>query len=278
MNLSLIFVGKRNYKKILEDIENNLVLDSSDFNVYFLTNEDFNHAELDTKIDYKILRFDQYSTENEMLEYVFQNIKLGNVLLFKESYQNFNVEEANKMLISLTKKEHDLIITKQQKDENFFTKALFKIKKFVIKLFTGNNIYDGEADIMFLSTLSTSIIKQTPKKSAIYIKMNAWTGITPHIVKISSQDKIKKKTNFAKSTIVSLSALCSLLLLMIVGNILFSVLKIKLPFIAMLSYILVEVALLGFICFVLLKMLVHKEYGKINFINEGILVQTITNF
>ena len=111
----------------------------------------------------------------------------------------------------------------------------------------------------------------------MFVNMNSWAGLEPFDVLISSQPKNKSQLKTSKTFYISLITASIILLGMLIGHVIFSVFKIKLPFLVLLTYILLEIVLFGFIMFYVFKMLFLKKYGKLNFINEAILTQTINN-
>lgn len=280
MKTTFVFTGKRNYKKILEGFQSKVNLSTYDYDILFLDNElRYNTSELGTlfpDLSFKIMIFDNYSTENEMVEYLFQNQNLNDVIIVKSSYENINFEDFNNILKEASKG-RDIVVSKQNKQANFFSKVWKNIKKFVVRYLFGFKMYNSEADIIYLSPLAVSIVKQSPKRSAMFTKMNTWAGLEAYEVLIMEQPKQKSEIKLSKNYLLSLISAAAVFLGMIVGNILFSVLNVKLPFLAMLSYILVEVLIFGFFTFYGLKALFIKKYGKLNFINEAILTQTIDN-
>lgn len=280
MKTTFVFTGKRNYKKILEGFQSKVNLSTYDYDILFLDNElRSNTNELGTlfpDLSFKIMIFDNYSTENEMVEYLFQNQNLNDVIIVKSSYENINFEDFNNILKEASKG-RDIVVSKQNKQANFFSKVWKNIKKFVVRYLFGFKMYNSEADIIYLSPLAVSIVKQSPKRSAMFTKMNTWAGLETYEVLIMEQPKQKSEIKLSKNYLLSLISAAAVFLGMIVGNILFSVLNVKLPFLAMLSYILVEVLIFGFFTFYGLKALFIKKYGKLNFINEAILTQTIDN-
>lgn len=280
MKTTFVFTGKRNYKKILEGFQSKVNLSTYDYDILFLDNElRYNTNELGTlfpDLSFKIMIFDNYSTENEMVEYLFQNQNLNDVIIVKSSYENINFEDFNNILKEASKG-RDIVVSKQNKQANFFSKVWKNIKKFVVRYLFGFKMYNSEADIIYLSPLAVSIVKQSPKRSAMFTKMNTWAGLEAYEVLIMEQPKQKSEIKLSKNYLLSLISAAAVFLGMIVGNILFSVLNVKLPFLAMLSYILVEVLIFGFFTFYGLKALFIKKYGKLNFINEAILTQTIDN-
>lgn len=280
MKTTFVFTGKRNYKKILEGFQSKVNLSTYDYDILFLDNElRSNTSELGTlfpDLSFKIMIFDNYSTENEMVEYLFQNQNLNDVIIVKSSYENINFEDFNNMLKEASKG-RDIVVSKQNKQANFFSKVWKNIKKFVVRYLFGFKMYNSEADIIYLSPLAVSIVKQSPKRSAMFTKMNTWAGLEAYEVLIMEQPKQKSEIKLSKNYLLSLISAAAVFLGMIVGNILFSVLNVKLPFLAMLSYILVEVLIFGFFTFYGLKALFIKKYGKLNFINEAILTQNIDN-
>lgn len=280
MKTTFVFTGKRNYKKILEGFQSKVNLSTYDYDILFLDNElRSNTNELGTlfpDLSFKIMIFDNYSTENEMVEYLFQNQNLNDVIIVKSSYENINFEDFNNILKEASKG-RDIVVSKQNKQANFFSKVWKNIKKFVVRYLFGFKMYNSEADIIYLSPLAVSIVKQSPKRSAMFTKMNTWAGLEAYEVLIMEQPKQKSEIKLSKNYLLSLIFAAAVFLGMIVGNILFSVLNVKLPFLAMLSYILVEVLIFGFFTFYGLKALFIKKYGKLNFINEAILTQNIDN-
>lgn len=280
MKTTFVFTGKRNYKKVLEGFKSKVNLSTYDYNIIFLDNALQPGSEelenLFPDISHKIMIFDSYSTENEMIEYLFQNENLNDVIIVKNSYTNINFEDFNN-IIKEANKGRDIVVTKQNKQTNFFKKCWSAIKKFVVKFLFGFKMYNCEADIVYLSPLAVSIVKQSPKRSAMFTKMNTWAGIEAHEVLSIEQPKQKSQSKLSKNYIISLTAASVVFLGMIVGNVLFEIFNFHLPFLAKLSYILVEVLIFGFIAFYGLKALFLKKYGKLNFINEAILTQTIDN-
>lgn len=280
MKTTFVFTGKRNYKKILEGFQSKVNLSTYDYDILFLDNElRSNTNELETlfpDLSFKIMIFDNYSTENEMMEYLFQNENLNDVIIVKSSYENINFEDFNNILKEASKG-RDIVVSKQNKPASFFSKVWKNIKKFVVRYLFGFKMYNSETDIIYLSPLAVSIVKQSPKRSAMFTKMNTWAGLEAYEVLIMEQPKQKSEIKLSKNYLLSLISAAAVFLGMIVGNILFSVLNVKLPFLAMLSYILVEVLIFGFFTFYGLKALFIKKYGKLNFINEAILTQTIDN-
>ena len=279
MKTTFVFIGNRNFKKILEGFnENKVNLSSDEYDIIFLSNkgnaqtlkEDF------PNLSFKVLFFDEYSTENEMIEYLFQNENLTNVVLAKSSYENVNFEDFNRILRESSKSKQ-VIISKQNKQKSILNKIWDKIKKFFVKLLFGFRMYSGEANLMYLSPLAVSIVKSSPKRSCMFTNMNTWSGIDVHELTISEQPKQKNTAKTPKSQIIAISFAAALLLGMIIGNVLFAVLNVKIPFLAYLAYVLVEVALFGYDLFFSIKLAFVKKYGKLNFINEAVLTQTIDN-
>ena len=274
MKTTFVFMGERNIKKILEGFENKIILPTSEYNIYFLTNKEIKQNIENDNVSFKIFTFDGYSTDNEMLEYLFQNEALSDVIIAKSTYENINFEDFNRILRdNLSTKQ--IIISKQNKQVNFLGKIWGNIKKFFVKILFGFRKYSGEADLMYLNPLATSIVKNSPKRSPMFIHMNSWAGLSVHEMSITTQPKKRNKTKLSKSNLLTLSLTISSLLGLIVGNILFALLDLNLPFLALLSYILVEVAMFGYIAFYCIKIAFISKYGKLNFINEAVLTQTI---
>ena len=87
MKTTFVFTGKRNYKKVLEGFKSKVNLSTYDYNIIFLDNALQPGSEelenLFPDISHKIMIFDSYSTENEMIEYLFQNENLNDVVIVK---------------------------------------------------------------------------------------------------------------------------------------------------------------------------------------------------
>ena len=194
MKTTFVFTGKRNYKKILEGFQSKVNLSTYDYDILFLDNElRSNTNELGTlfpDLSFKIMIFDNYSTENEMVEYLFQNQNLNDVIIVKSSYENINFEDFNNILKEASKG-RDIVVSKQNKQANFFSKVWKNIKKFVVRYLFGFKMYNSEADIIYLSPLAVSIVKQSPKRSAMFTKMNTWAGLEAYEVLIMEQPKQK---------------------------------------------------------------------------------------
>ena len=276
MKTTFVFVGDRNIKKILEGFESKINLSSEEYNIIFLSNKAVGQNLDFPNISYKVLVFDDYSTENEMIEYLFQNENLTDVIIAKSSYENVNFEDFNRILKESSKNKQ-VIISKQNKEKNFFTKLWGMVKNFFIKLLFGFKTYAGEADLIYLSPLAYSIVKSSPKRSCMFTNMNTWSGIDVHETTIQEQPKHKSNFKISKSSFISISIAILIFLGMIIGNVLFAVLDVNIPFLAYLAYILVEVALFGYSLFFGIKLAFVRKYGKLNFINEAVLTQTIDN-
>lgn len=278
MKTTFVFVGDRNFKKILKGFEEKIILDNDEYDIFFLTKQTAQESlkEEHSNASFKVLSFDKYSTENEMIEYLFQNENLNKTILIKSSYVNINFEDLNR-LVKESFKTKQVIISKQNSQKNFISKIWNNVKKFFIKLLFGFRTYSGEADLMYLSPLAVSIIKSSPKRSCMFTNMNTWSGIDVHEISIAEQPKQKNNEKIPKGLITSIIVSSALLLGMIVGNVLFAILNVNILFLAYLAYILVELVLFGYILFFTIKLAFSRKYGKLNFINEGILTQTIDN-
>ncbi len=275
---SLVFLGERNKKKLLEEIASKLKLSTSSFQVIFLTNttpkkDNFNN--IDKYLKFKTFVFDNYATNEEMFETLVQRENLGSVILFKESAVNINFNDVNK-IIEQNSHKNMLVVSKQNKSDNIFFKIFHYIKDFFTHLFLGIHLYDGEADIILLDKLLVSIMNEIPGKSAALTKINGWSGVEPKYVKIDEQPKIKSKISIRLLTPVIVISL--LLILSIVGDILISVLNVSIPFLALFFFILVQIALCILLCYTITKTLFKFKFGNIVYVQEANIREVINNF
>lgn len=276
MKTTFVFIGERNINKILEEFASKINLSSSEFDIIFMSKKPVAQDLKYQDLSYKVLVFDDYSNENEIIEYLFQNENLTNVIIAKSSYEKINIEDFNRILKDASKNKQ-VIVSKQNKQKNIFFKLWENVKSFFIKLLFGFKRYSGEADLIYLSPLASSIVKSSPKRSCMFTSMNTWSGIDVHETTIQEQPKQKSKIKISKTYIASISFAIIVLLGMIVGNVLFSVLNVNIPFLAYLAYILVEIVMFGYALFFGIKLAFVRKYGKLNFINEAVLTQTIDN-
>lgn len=275
---SLVFLGERNKKKLLEEISSKLKLNTSSFQVIFLTNttpKKDNFSNVNKYLNFKTFVFDNYATNEEMFETLVQRESLGSVILFKESAININFNDVNKMIEQNSRKTM-LVVSKQNKSNNVFGKIFHYFKDFFAHLFLGVHLYDGEADIILLDKLLISIMNEIPGKSAALTKINGWSGVEPRYVKIDEQPKIKLK--FSIRLLVPVIIISFLLLTSIVGDILISVLNVSAPFLVMFLFILVQVALLILLFYTITKTLFRIKFGNIVYVQEANVIEIINNF
>lgn len=278
MEFSLVFLGERNRKKFLEEISSRLKLIYPAFQVIFLTNqnpknEDLSH--INKNLNYKTIVFDSISSHEEMFETLIQREDLGTVILFKENAININFNDINRMI------EHNsrgvmLVVSKQKKKQNIFKNIFKPIKDFFARIFLGVRLFDGEADIILLDKILISTMIEMPGKSASLTKINGWAGVEPKYVSIDEQPKTKKNKVILKD-FYSAIFVSVLFLIFIVADIVLGILKIKIPFIWLFLFIIVQVAVLAFLLYILTKTLFKIRFGKM-YTNETNILNEIDNF
>lgn len=277
MIYTFVFVGERERGKILEELTSKISLSSSAYQVLFLNNKDYTKEDLSiySHINFRTIIFRESATQDEMFETVVQGESLGTVILFKESAVKVNFKYINQM-IDQNRNGHKIVISKQDKHANIFTRAFNQVKKFLIRVFLGIKLYPGEADIILIDQVLVSTMSEMDGKSGFLTKVNGWAGIEPKTVTIDEQKSVKKSysiKNFVFPIIYEW-----LFVLMLIGNIIFSVLNIKIPFLGMFSYILAEIALFGMFIYTLSKSLFRQEFGNINYTLKNEIVKIINNF
>ncbi len=278
MEFSLVFLGERNKKKILEEISSKIKLVYPNFQVIFLTNQNPKNEQLPTinkNLNYKTIVFDTFATNEEMFETIIQKEDVGTVILFKETAVNINFNDINRM-IEQNSRGAMLVVSKQKKKENIFRKVFQPIKDFFARIFLGVRLFNGEADIILLDKILISTMTEMPGKSASLTKINGWAGVEPKYVTIDEQPKVLKNKIVLKD-FVPVIAISSLFLLFIVADIVLGVLKVKIPFIWLFLFIIVQVALLAFLLYTLTKTLFRIKLGKM-YAREINILDEIDNF
>ncbi len=278
MEFSLVFLGERNKKKILEEISSKIKLVYPNFQVIFLTNQNPKNEQLSTinkNLNYKTIVFDTFATNEEMFETIIQKEDVGTVILFKETAVNINFNDINRM-IEQNSRGAMLVVSKQKKKENIFRKVFQPIKDFFARIFLGVRLFNGEADIILLDKILISTMTEMPGKSASLTKINGWAGVEPKYVTIDEQPKVLKNKIVLKD-FVPVIAISSLFLLFIVADIVLGVLKVKIPFIWLFLFIIVQVALLAFLLYTLTKTLFRIKLGKM-YAREINILDEIDNF
>ena len=277
MVYSFIFVGERNRGKILEEIASKISLSTSSYQVLFLNNKNFKNEDLShhSHINFRKIVFRESATSDEMFETLLQSENLGTVVLFKESATNINFSDVKRM-IEQNRNGHKIVVSKQNKHENIFMRALAQVKKFLIRIFLGMKLYPGEADIILIDQILVATMSEMNGKSGLLTKVNGWAGIDPKTVTIDEQKKVEK--HFSIKNFLFPIIYEWLFILMLIGNVLFSVLNVKLPFLGLFSYILAEIALFGMFIYTLSKAMFRQEFGNISYTLTNEVVSEIDNF
>lgn len=278
MIYSFVFLGERNREKILEELTKKISLSSAAYQVLFLTNKKPQNSRLSNSFPYTNFRtivFNETASNEQMFETLVQRESLGNVVLFKETAKTINFDDVNRM-IEQAQNGAKVIVSKQLKNDNFFSRAWEAVKNFFTRIFIGLKLYPGEADIILLDNVLVETLSQLDGKSALLTNVNGWAGINPKVVSISNQEKSKKSFKFKKFLMPIIWA--ALLLGMIAGNVLFAVLGVSLPFIGMFSYIIGEVALFGLFLYSLTRSMFSVRFGQIAYTLQAEIVEVIDNF
>lgn len=279
MIYSFVFLGERNRKEVLKQIASNLTLPFSSYQVLFLTNKEPKNEKLFeeySKINFKTIVFNETATEEEMVEaLVHSNQTLGSVVLIKSSAVNINFRDLN-AFINKNQNGAKLVVSKQVKNETFLSKIFNPIKKFFARLFLGLKLFPGEANIVLLDNVLVSTLSEINGKSALLTKVNGWAGVEAKTAPIQEQPKQTKKFNFSTLKFATIWAL--LLLAMIVGNVLFAVLSVKISFLAYFAYALVEFALLILTLYSTAKSLFKANFGKIDYTAQASVIKIIDNY
>jgi hypothetical protein len=279
MEYSFVFLGKRNRKKILEDISAKVKLLFPSYQIVFLTNNKPKTEKLSTinkNLNFKTIIFKETSTNDEMFETFIKQQDIGNVILFKESAVNINFNYINKM-IEYNRKGNLLIVSKQEKKESILNKIFKPIKNFLARIFLGVKLFDAEADIVLLDKVLVSTMNEIPGKSAGLTKINGWAGIEPKYVTIDKQFTKEKQKNNIRD-FYPLIAISSLLILFVITDVLFGVLKIQMHFLLFFLFIIAQVSVLVLLLYSLTKIFFRLKFGKISYTNEAEIVEEIDNF
>lgn len=277
MVYSFVFLGERNRKKILEEITSKVNISSGSYQILFLTNKEPKQENLSNEFrhtNFKTIIFKESATNEQMFETLIHNENLGTVVLFKETIKEINFSNINRML-ELNSRGAKVVVSKQNKNENIFSKVYEKIKHFFARIFLGVKLYPGEGDVILLDSVLTATLSEMNGKSALLTKVNGWVGVEPKSVVINAQPKQKKQHNLKQFLFPGIWLL--LFFGMILGNILFAVLNVKLPFLGMFAYIVVEIALFGVFLYTLSRTMFNYYYGNINYTIESEIVKIIDN-
>lgn len=278
MLYSFVFLGERNRRKVLEDLTSRIGLPSPSYQVVFLTNKNVEKENLSNEFrhtNFKTIVYKESSTPEQMFESLVHSENLGTVVLFKESAKNINFSDVDRM-IEKNSRGAKVVVSRQNKSENWLTKSWETIKSFFTKIFFGLKLYPGEADIILLDSILVSTLSEMTGKSALLSKVNGWAGVEPKTVTIPLQEKTKQKKS--KRCFLFPSVWAGLFVAMLVGLILFVTLDVNLTFLGWFSYIVGMVAFFGISVYTFSRALFNYHFGEISFTTQAEVVQIIDNF
>lgn len=275
MKYSFVFVGERDEKQTVNNLISKINLPHAAIQVIFLTTKNNVETFENCPVRVRTIVFKQTASSKQMFETLVQNESLGTVVLFKEGVEVKDFSDVQRM-IGLCQGGEKLVVSNRIKQENVFLKALNKIKSFFVKLCLGVKTFRGEADVILLDNVLVETLSQLEGKSAYLTSVNGWAGVEEKNVTVDVEQKQKSKLPLRNLTYPLICA--GILLLMIVGNILFSVLNVSLPFLAIFAYIAVEVAIFCFFIYLLTKMLFFAKYGNIAYTLKSDVLFTYDNF
>ena len=278
MLYSFVFLGERNRRKVLEDLTSRIGLPSPSYQVVFLTNKNVEKENLSNEFrhtNFKTIVYKESSTPEQMFESLVHSENLGTVVLFKESAKNINFSDVDRM-IEKNSRGAKVVVSRQNKSENWLTKSWETIKSFFTKIFFGLKLYPGEADIILLDSILVSTLLEMTGKSALLSKVNGWAGVEPKTVTIPLQEKTKQKK--FKRCFLFPSVWAGLFVAMLVGLILFVTLNVNLTFLGWFSYVVGMVAFFGIADYTFARALFNYHFGEISFTTQAEAVQIIDNF
>lgn len=278
MVYSFVFLGERNRRKVLEDLTSRIGLPSPSYQVVFLTNKNVEKENLSNEFrhtNFKTIVYKESSTPEQMFESLVHSENLGTVVLFKESAKNINFSDVDRM-IEKNSRGAKVVVSRQNKSENWLTKSWETIKSFFTKIFFGLKLYPGEADIILLDSILVSTLSEMTGKSALLSKVNGWAGVEPKTVTIPLQEKTKQKKS--KRCFLFPSVWAGIFVAMLVGLILFVTLNVNLTFLGWFSYIVGMVAFFGISVYTFSRALFNYHFGEISFTTQAEAVQIIDNF
>lgn len=278
MLYSFVFLGERNRRKVLEDLTSRIGLPSPSYQVVFLTNKNVEKENLSNEFrhtNFKTIVYKESSTPEQMFETLVHSENLGTVVLFKESAKNINFSDVDRM-IEKNSRGAKVVVSRQNKSENWLTKSWETIKSFFTKIFFGLKLYPGEADIILLDSILVSTLSEMTGKSALLSKVNGWAGVEPKTVTIPLQEKAKQKKS--KRCFLFPSVWAGLFIAMLVGLILFVTLNVNLTFLGWFSYVVGMVAFFGISVYTFSRALFNYHFGEISFTTQAEAVQIIDNF
>ena len=278
MVYSFVFLGERNRRKVLEDLTSRIGLPSPSYQVVFLTNKNVEKENLSNEFrhtNFKTIVYKESSTPEQMFETLVHSENLGTVVLFKESAKNINFSDVDRM-IEKNSRGAKVVVSRQNKSENWLIKSWETIKSFFTKIFFGLKLYPGEADIILLDSILVSTLSEMTGKSALLSKVNGWAGVEPKTVTIPLQEKTKQKKS--KRCFLFPSVWAGLFIAMLVGLILFVTLNVNLTFLGWFSYIVGMVAFFGISVYTFSRALFNYHFGEISFTTQAEAIQIIDNF
>ncbi len=278
MLYSFVFLGERNRRKVLEDLTSRIGLPSPSYQVVFLTNKNVEKENLSNEFrhtNFKTIVYKESSTPEQMFESLVHSENLGTVVLFKESAKNINFSDVDRM-IEKNSRGAKVVVSRQNKSENWLTKSWETIKSFFTKIFFGLKLYPGEADIILLDSILVSTLSEMTGKSALLSKVNGWAGVEPKTVTIPLQEKAKQKKS--KRCFLFPSVWAGLFVAMLVGLILFVTLNVNLTFLGWFSYVVGMVAFFGISVYTFSRALFNYHFGEISFTTQAEAIQIIDNF
>lgn len=278
MVYSFVFLGERNRRKILEELTSKVGLPSPSYQVVFLTNKNVEKENLSNEFrhtNFKTIVYKESSTPEQMFESLVHSENLGTVVLFKESAKNINFSDVDRM-IEKNSRGAKVVVSRQNKSENWLTKSWETIKSFFTKIFFGLKLYPGEADIILLDSILVSTLSEMTGKSALLSKVNGWAGVEPKTVAIPLQEKAKQKKS--KRCFLFPSVWAGIFVAMLVGLILFVTLNVNLTFLGWFSYVVGMVAFFGISVYTFSRALFNYNFGEISFTTQAEAVQIIDNF
>lgn len=278
MLYSFVFLGERNRRKVLEDLTSRIGLPSPSYQVVFLTNKNVEKENLSNEFrhtNFKTIVYKESSTPEQMFETLVHSENLGTVVLFKESAKNINFSDVDRM-IEKNSRGAKVVVSRQNKSENWLIKSWETIKSFFTKIFFGLKLYPGEADIILLDSILVSTLSEMTGKSALLSKVNGWAGVEPKTVTIPLQEKTKQKKS--KRCFLFPSVWAGIFVAMLVGLILFVTLNVNLTFLGWFSYVVGMVAFFGISVYTFSRALFNYHFGEISFTTQAEAVQIIDNF
>ncbi len=278
MLYSFVFLGERNRRKVLEDLTSRIGLPSPSYQVVFLTNKNVEKENLSNEFrhtNFKTIVYKESSTPEQMFESLVHSENLGTVVLFKEGAKNINFSDVDRM-IEKNSRGAKVVVSRQNKSENWLTKSWETIKSFFTKIFFGLKLYPGEADIILLDSILVSTLSEMTGKSALLSKVNGWAGVEPKTVTIPLQEKTKQKKS--KRCFLFPSVWAGIFVAMLVGLILFVTLNVNLTFLGWFSYVVGMVAFFGISVYTFSRALFNYHFGEISFTTQAEAVQIIDNF